>query len=268
MLKRLFVKVRRRTTWLLYADWDSKALRWAGHYKRRSQKIATIIYELTGESRTSKQVSTHISVLQRFKPAPEPQHYARVPPWTQLSYTPYNAKVDAYPARSTNSLPPNYLALMRTNRTIHTEVSPYLRSKFRFDFLDDIIALRAVCSSLSPSLLHCLGGIHLELIGGYGSPLDPMNGFAEWLESTLPHLSTMSLTLHGWPRSLDVEGDERGGLGCDALTILQEVQKLNIRIVLHLQWAAYCEVFEAWFDGCGWTKVSSGERLIKCRQRR
>ena len=272
LLKRLFSNVRRLTTWLFYADWNSKALQWTGHYERRTQnerrtqKIANIIYELTGELRSRKQVSTHIFVLQRFKAAPEPQQYARIPPWTQLSYTPYYANVDAFPARSTKPLPPNYLALMRTNRTIRTEVSPYLRSKFRFDFLDDINALRAVCSSLSPTLLHCLGGIHLEIIGGYGSPLDPITGFVEWLQSTLPHLSTLSLTLHGQPK-LDA-GEERGGLGYDAFTILKGVTNLNIRIVLHLQWAAYCESFEKWFEGCGWTKVSSGERLIRCRQRR
>ncbi|KAL2041797.1 hypothetical protein N7G274_005581 [Stereocaulon virgatum] len=48
------------------------ALRWAGHYRRRRQRIANIIYELTGELRTPNKVSSHLSALQLVKPALEP----------------------------------------------------------------------------------------------------------------------------------------------------------------------------------------------------
>ena len=197
-----------------------------------------MIQELTGEMRTPKQISSHINKLKTL-------------------YVNTSKDRDRPTVQTTQPLPPNFLAMMLVDRAIYSELSTHLKSKLCFDFVGDIDALQQFCTSLSPTMLCCLREIRLELMERWDTASISVSGLSTCINSTLPILSMVSLTLH-----LQDPTHFKEWSAPKALKILREVEQLRMKVVLNLSWKLYYKIFEPKYAGTrGWTRITADERL-------
>ena len=242
----------------------------------RNGLISELIYELTGQKRCRKAVSSHIQVLKtrpgskkyKFRryehceqaygvPNAESPVSDRVPTiFTQTPNAPPNLApiLERLPSPSRNAIfTQSTLSISLVSHWLRTECIEYLN--IHFDFGLDRHAVQHFYSAAPVDLIVLMRHARITMVEGYMPPLP------EW-----PNLRTLQIEL--WPRNParpEVDDREWGWQTEELLARLGVTLAVRARITLEMRWAADCERFEREYVNTGrWrrTVVDEGDAVI------
>ena len=237
--------------------------------------ISEFIYELIGQTKGRKTVSSHIQVLKCFlsrrKNRIEQRDYERRqaqayrvadsgPPVlggtpTSLTNFPNCSSLDELLINEESPLPRGYTTVTRTTHSLslvnhfyRTECMDYLGSNRRFDFGSNRHTLRLFCDTAPADLIVPMRHALITMIEGYMPPLP------KW-----PNLRTLQIEL--LPRNPgrpNVKDREWGMQTEELLACLGVTLAVRARITLEMRWAADCERFErAYVEHGRWIRVGA-----------
>ncbi len=243
--------------------------------------ISTLIYELTGQVRRLKVVSSHFQILKWYSNRRETetaqhvdmkQSSALVTPKPAVAIeksvvSTESSEILSYLSTivsdpdglwiqcNETSSAKDLLSLSSVNRLYRTECLHPLTSNLHFDFGSDGRALQRFCSTAPAEALAGIYHLQVTLVEGY------MTGFPD-----LPNLRTLDIDL--WPRNPvhwsgpGVEFSDRAW-GTQTETVLAALGvtvAVRARIRLEMRWAADCERFEREYVEKGrWRRISEGD---------
>ena len=187
--------------------------------------VSELIYELTGQMKCRKSVSTHIQDLKGFmsgrEDAIEQRDY-----WRRHEEPPL--------PRCNTTFTRTALSLSLVNHFYRTECIDYLASNTRFDFGSNRHTLPRFCSTAPADLIVPMRHALITMVEGYMPPLP------DWSD-----LRTLQIEL--WPRNPtrpEVRDREWGRQTERLLARLGAALAVRARITLEMRWAADCERFE------------------------
>lgn len=243
----------------------------------RNELVSRLIYELTGQNKSRKAVSSHTQVLKGYLHEYQEQLYG-VPEagspaldgkptiFTQIPNPPSNLagilKGMFGPGRNT-TITQNTLSLSLVNHGFRTECIKYLASDTRFDFGLDRHAFQRFCNTVPADLIVSMRHARITMVEGHMPPLP------DW-----PSLCTLQIEL--WPRNptrpelragesgphgkwdAQLRAGEWGAQTEELLASLGITLASRARITLEMRWAADCERFERTYVEHGrWTRVGA-----------
>ena len=243
----------------------------------RNELVSRLIYELTGQMKSRKAVSSHTQVLKGYLHEYQEQLYG-VPEagspaldgkptiFTQIPNPPSNLagilKGMFGPGRNT-TITQNNLSLSLVNHGFRTDCIQYLASDTRFDFGLDRHAFQRFCNTVPADLIVSMRHARITMVEGHMPPLPDWPSLCTlqielWpRDPTRPELRAGELGQHGkWDAQL--RAGEWGAQTEELLASLGITLASRARITLEMRWAADCERFERTYVEHGrWTRVGA-----------
>ena len=204
-----------------------------------TELVSELIYELAGQMKSRKRVSSHIQVLKDY--LRQRHNLWRRPAWVLDSGSPSCGSSDAPSIIKEPPLPHPHNTFTRTalslslvNHFYRTECIDYLASNTCFDFGSNRHTFQQFYSTAPTDLIVSMRHARITMVEGYMPPLP------DW-----PDLRTLQIEL--WPRNParpEVKDREWGWRTEELLARLGVTLAVRARITLEMRWVADCERFE------------------------